>query len=120
MNWEYIAGFFDGEGYCKKQGRYTVIQITQQHKEVLEEIQQFLGYGHIYRKDNKLKYKGFDLRIFKRKDCIDFITKIKPFSIVKKEELNKIENSIINDMRERIQKTLGKNFDLKYIKERLE
>jgi len=123
MNWSYIAGFFDGEGYCKKQGKYSVIQITQKDKGILEQIQHFIGYGHIYRKDKKLEYKGYDLRINKRKDCINFIKNIKLFSIVKKRNLEELEFSILEDMERRIKKTLGNNFVLtenKKIKQVLE
>ena len=47
MNWNYLAGFFDGEGYVAavKNGR-DVWQVTQKRTEVLDEIQVFLeGYG---------------------------------------------------------------------------
>lgn len=47
MNIDYIAGFFDGEGtitFTKNRARIT---ISQTNKEVLEEIQNFFGFGNI-------------------------------------------------------------------------
>ncbi len=49
MNWNYIAGFFDGEGTINpcENNRYKV-GITQANKKVLEEIQLFTKIGHIH------------------------------------------------------------------------
>jgi len=48
MNWDYIAGFFDGEG-CITYGRSKRyrIMISQTHKEVLESIRDFVGVGYV-------------------------------------------------------------------------
>ncbi len=99
MNWDYIAGFFDGEGcftiYYDKNNRVKYqISISQTTKGVLEEIQQFLGYGNIYNADHKgnKNWKeswsfAYSLRIGKRKDILSFLSKIEDKIIVKKEEL---------------------------------
>ena len=58
MNWEYIAGFFDGEGNLqmhpiRKDGKIRAYQLLTRiystNKEVIEKIKDFLGgKGHIY------------------------------------------------------------------------
>ena len=49
MNWNYIAGFFDGEGTLTRTGSRYKIGITQTNKEVLEEIQSFTKIGLMHR-----------------------------------------------------------------------
>lgn len=59
MNERYIAGFFDGEGSAMivtSKGKTNqgivfrirpIIKIAQKHRFVLDEIQRFLGFGHV-------------------------------------------------------------------------
>lgn len=53
MNWDYIAGFFDGEGnVCKVQrGKAATcyLRFANKDRKVLEEIAQFLQVGYIIR-----------------------------------------------------------------------
>lgn len=81
--WPYVAGFFDGEGSCKPATEY-IISITNEMKTVLDEIQSFLGYGHIYKRKNVDVY---DLKISTHKQRLQFIESILPNSIVKHAEL---------------------------------
>lgn len=86
MSWEYIAGFFDGEGTIAHNGKGFRIAITQTNQEVLEDIQKFSNAGHVagiakrklYWKDSWVYY------IAKQRDVYKFLKKIKPFLIVKK------------------------------------
>lgn len=47
MNWDYIAGFFDGEGSIFDRGDSFRIQITQAHFDVLDTIRKFSNIGRI-------------------------------------------------------------------------
>lgn len=52
MTWDYIAGFFDADGTVGN-GIYdnnpsVRASFTNTNKEVLEKIQEFLGYGNLY------------------------------------------------------------------------
>lgn len=58
MNWEYLAGFLDGEGSCgcyhyrHKQGHYfwkLSCSVSQKERNILDEIKEFIGYGSIWR-----------------------------------------------------------------------
>lgn len=91
--WSYIAGFFDGEGciYVNKENRIR-IEISQKRTFVLEEIMKFLNTEGItsiisYSKNDKAS----ELRINKHREIMDFLEKILPYTIVKKQET---ENAI--------------------------
>lgn len=69
MNWDYLAGFFDGEacvqlthdrkrGYC-----CATLTFTQNRRWVLEEIRQFLGKGHIYQGASTINGPVYQLRV---------------------------------------------------------
>lgn len=81
MNYQWLAGIFDGEGsvsiYIKKSGTASVtIAISQNNLMHLQQIQQFLGYGTIQPK----KKGGYDLRIRRKADIHRFILAVQPFS----------------------------------------
>lgn len=89
MNWEYIAGFFDGEGcvsHLKNQWRISVGQNT---KEVLQEIRDYIGYGTIYKEYSTQYTQGvhYRLQIFRKKEVYAFLSTILPYVIVKKERV---------------------------------
>jgi len=48
MNWDYIAGFIDGEGSIVKRREGYNLLISQANFEVLDNIRTFVGCGHIY------------------------------------------------------------------------
>lgn len=99
MNWDYIAGFFDGEGCLtvanrKRGGIKYQISISQCQKEVLEEIKNFTKVGNVYEANHRgnrnwkpVWKKAFSFRISKRKDILFFIENIKDRIIVKREEI---------------------------------
>ena len=86
MSWEYIAGFFDGEGTIAHNGKGFRIVITQTNQEVLEDIQKFSNAGYIAEiTKRKLHWKdSWVYYIAKQRDVYKFLKKIKPFLIVKK------------------------------------
>ena len=48
MNWDYIAGFIDGEGSIIRRKRVFNVIISQTNFEVLEQIRKFIGRGYVY------------------------------------------------------------------------
>lgn len=48
MTWDYIAGFIDGEGSIVRRKRSYSIYISQTNQQVLVEICNFIGRGHVY------------------------------------------------------------------------
>jgi len=96
MNWDYIAGFFDGEGNIhvyRSKGSYSngdiqfalMIRIYQKSEFILNEIKDFLGYGSIY----KYKRTGvFELTFSKKEDVKHFLNAIQNKIILKKEQID--------------------------------
>jgi len=85
----YVAGLFDGEGYMgiknfkgKTYLRYR-LAIANQHKGVLELIKNRFG-GNIYKKDNKIECWQWEIN--NKQEAINFLEKIIPHLIVKKEK----------------------------------
>ena len=48
MNWDYIAGFVDGEGSIIRLKRSFNVVISQTNFKVLDEIRRFIGNGYVY------------------------------------------------------------------------
>jgi len=96
MTWQYIAGFFDGEGYLgafanrarKSEKKYWRISVAQKDKSVLEEILEFVGYGYIYHnKTSGVNRTGiYNYQIYKQRDVYKFLTFVLPFLIVKRKK----------------------------------
>jgi hypothetical protein len=86
MTWEYIAGFFDGEGSISHNGNGYRITIPQTNQEVLNDIMRFSGVGFVVKitkrrahwKDSWVYY------ISRQKDVYFFIKHIAEFLKVKK------------------------------------
>ena len=104
MNWEYRAGFFDGEGnvffppYKKNIERHNVmirIYQSEPRKLVLQEIQTFLGYGKLLtrkqrffrKKDNTPISPMSEIYIQRAEDVLSFIIGVYPYCIVKRYKL---------------------------------
>lgn len=93
MNWDYIAGYFDGEGNlhvtCVKKGEikkaYQLqIRIYSSDERSLKAIKEYIGYGNIFLR----KKTGVgELTISKKEDCSDFLMKIKNLVILKQEQV---------------------------------
>lgn len=97
MTWEYIAGFFDGEGCIQGYLSTPRVSIAQKRPLVLQEIQKFLWEqdirSQIFRYSSEKKDLS-QLRINAGEEVASFVENVLPFLIVKKEEcivaLNKI------------------------------
>jgi len=106
LSWEYIAGFFDGEGCCKifkyqnpgcNAGQRPYIGVNQKTENdlVLQEIAETLDeydityclYSHKYKEQCKMTV----LKMQDRKECLKFISYILPYIIVKKRDVLKVK-----------------------------
>ena len=77
LNVEYIAGLFDAEGciYINNNTFSYYATIAQKnHPIILHEIAKFLGFG---------KVQTYELKMYKKMDCLKFIQLVKPHLIVK-------------------------------------
>jgi hypothetical protein len=111
VNWEYVAGFFDGKGhvgvyqysYTRAGKQWAVIDITHTYQQVLEEIFKFLNAEGIECKPPRKNAPrpgetkpSFTLRITRGQSIIRFLEQIKNRIIVKEkailEVLSKLEN----------------------------
>jgi len=91
LNIEYISGLFDAEGciFIDKKLTDVCISIAQKnHPLILYEIQKYVGIGAVY----QYKYE-----IFKKSDCLKFIQLIKPFTIVKLNQILAFETFLQTD-----------------------
>ena len=93
MSWQYIAGFFDGEGSANKyKNRIPRIQLTNTNRQVLEIIRDFMQCGSIYL--HRMKHDNWKdcyvLVIHSYKDVLFFCRSILKFLIIKKTTIQKI------------------------------
>lgn len=97
ISWRYIAGFFDGEGniHMMRNNKKTtpsfqiMIRIYSSNKQILWDIKEFLGYGNVYESKKKL----YELNISSKKETLDFLKGIFPYSIIKKPQIYFILNN---------------------------
>ena len=98
MTWEYVAGFFDGEGnICNTKGsggfspRWSVVQQDDRGKKVLEAIQAFLALAGIksYLGKSRMRTERilWKLNVGSREQFEHIATKLMPYVYVKKLEL---------------------------------
>jgi len=90
MDWNYIAGYFDGEGNLhvtkvRGKGAYHLqIRIYSSDDKSLNAIQKYLNYGKIYLR----KKTGVgELIIHKKEDCFNFLKNVKDLVILKQEQV---------------------------------
>lgn len=102
MNWDYIAGFFDGEGNVHihpirgpkgPKAYHLLVRIYSTNKEVLGKIWEFLGNrGNIYIKkftiDNIDRNLLYELTITKKEDCLFILRNIVDYCIIKKDQVD--------------------------------
>lgn len=83
---EYVAGFFDGEGCISARGNraHVVIAITQGRREILDEIQESLGFGYVRGLNGG---KHFRYEVTHQRHVRTFIKVVYPYSRVKKTQL---------------------------------
>lgn len=94
MNERYIAGFFDGEGSAMiltirrelETGTIyrfrPVVKIAQKNTPILKEINQFLGMGAVLSRNGVSS-----LQINGNKGVVEFVRRIAPHVVIKKEQL---------------------------------
>ena len=91
VSYEYIAGFFDGEGHItisydsKKNNYFLVCSIANTNKQVLDEIQKVTGGHVIFHKGSEHRHPHYRLSFY-TKQAYDFIRAIHPHVIVKRME----------------------------------
>ena len=107
MDHSYIAGLFDGEGSVmvitikeknKKVGTLfrfrPVIKIAQKNREVLDEIQRYLGFGHVDKMNRKNNGEVHNYIVNGLNGVNLFIDAIAQHSFIKKEALLKCKELI--------------------------
>jgi hypothetical protein len=83
---QYIAGFFDGEGYIGLATGYPCIIIAQKYdKDILCEMRDYLNIGSVYTR-GKNQLNTYQWKIHRTEEIEKFILKILPFIRVKKKE----------------------------------
>ena len=79
MNWDYIAGFFDGEGnihfnkifYKNKFSSFQILcRFYNVNREVLISIRNFIGFGKIYSHKN---HRALELVLMRKSDVNCFL-----------------------------------------------
>jgi len=87
ITWQYIAGFFDGEGSIVHNGKGFRITISQTNYLVLKTILDFVGFGFIFKNQRrKPNWKeSWVYYIAKQEEVYIFLKNILPFIIVKKD-----------------------------------
>ena len=86
MTWEYIAGFFDGEGSITYNGKGYRISIAQTNKEVFDKMLRSIGCGMIFEVKKRREHwkQSWVYYIAKQEDVLYFLVTCLPFLIVKK------------------------------------
>lgn len=91
MSWNYIAGFFDGEGWvstCKNRS-HPAAAIAQKTKKVLSEIQEFISYDGVNSSLLGPSHHGmYYLQINDKKSVFLFLSYLKNKTVVKKDKID--------------------------------
>jgi hypothetical protein len=91
MNWDYIAGFFDGEGNLniikniQKESYCIQVRLYSSDEKVLLDIKKFIEKGHIYKTKKRLATNFvYELTISNKLDVKFFLGNIVDKIIIKK------------------------------------
>jgi len=89
MTWEYLAGFFDGEGCIHMMTNQCgnpqlKVTITQGNFPLLQLVAAFTGFGKVDKAGNK--WEVWVWRLTKREDIQTFLVNMVPHLILKKAE----------------------------------
>ena len=91
MTWQYIAGFYDGEGSLIRHGRGHGFRalISQAHHEVLISIQTFAKMGYIFKNRKRKSHwkESWVYGVSRQKDLYQFLKNVQPYCIVKREKI---------------------------------
>lgn len=97
MDWSYVAGFFDADGttgFLKNtKHKYTWIKFYNTDKKTIEEIFNFIGYGHINSHKDKRYNKAktiYTYTIGNHREVLKIGKRILPFSITKRKRLERV------------------------------
>lgn len=108
MNWDYIAGFFDGEGALVRHGKGFRISITQANLEILEQIRDFSSMGHVC-EITKRKPHWSDSWVYfiaKQSDVYKFLEKVQSRVVLKQNLAREAISIIGNNLKEIEEKRL--------------
>lgn len=93
MNWEYLAGLFDGEGSITVTQNnwgnvYVKVCIAQANAPFLHLVRGFLGYGEVNEQTGikKAKTTSYTLDISRKDEVHRFLSQISPYLILRKVE----------------------------------
>lgn len=91
MNWDYIAGFFDGEGSVLISEKKCRVAIPQTQRKVLEAIKSFSGVGNIFVIGRRRAHwkDAWVYYVVGQQDTLGFLTNIRSRVIVKKEAVRR-------------------------------
>ncbi|OGM91265.1 hypothetical protein A2755_02605 [Candidatus Wolfebacteria bacterium RIFCSPHIGHO2_01_FULL_48_22] len=86
MSWNYVAGFFDGEGSICHNGKGFRIYIAQTNEDVLKDITDFCGFGKVAKVTKRKKHwkDSWIYYIARQEDVYSFIKGVNKFLVVKK------------------------------------
>jgi DNA-binding transcriptional regulator WhiA len=90
MTWEYIAGFFDGEGSIVYNGSGFRLTIAQTNLTVLDSISKFTKIGQVIKVTKRQAHwkDSWVYYISKQEDILFFVRHVQNLSIVKKQKIN--------------------------------
>jgi hypothetical protein len=98
MTWEYVAGFFDGEGSIVYNGSGFRLTIAQTNFTVLDSIRKFAKVGQVIKVTKRQAHwkDSWVYYISKQEDILFFVKCIQSFSIVKKQKINIVLPKLIS------------------------
>lgn len=89
MNWDYLAGFIDGEGSIIIKPPRVRLYISNTNKNILKKICDFLECGRVcdVKRDNKPKWnKQYGWTICDHKECLRILKELRSRLIIKREK----------------------------------
>lgn len=98
MSWQYIAGFFDGEGSISRRTPRNgyAITIPQTELNVLNEIRSFVCFGSIYAVAKKHEHWK-DNWVYNRhaqREVLHFCESVAPFLVIKRDKIVAAANDL--------------------------
>lgn len=90
INWAYLAGFFDGEGSLHMDDHKSTVQlrIDNTFKEVILEIQLFLGFGKVSNRGRAKSYHKDRIRltVSNHVEVLKMLERMLPYLVVKRKK----------------------------------
>ncbi|MDD5700313.1 MAG: LAGLIDADG family homing endonuclease [Candidatus Nanoarchaeia archaeon] len=89
MNWDYVAGFIDGEGSIIIKPPRVRLYISNTDKKALNRIEKFLKCGYTFEVKRKLKdnwKKQYGWTICDHNECLRILKNLRKKLIIKKEK----------------------------------